>query len=333
MTHRKGKKQADLTTDHRQPAIDSAFNCGFMICPKKDKDMDRKGLFTFFLLIITVFVFSCEKQPEQAADRTEARHLKQVTFPLSPDDKYCHRCGMRATGILKDKIHFIRTVKGEIWYACCPMCLLMDISESTGGLVEAKAYSNASGREIILKLRGSQIIEYEPQTTLIMMGGSCLKNKIFYNENEKHQFLETNHWAADKPVRNLIDVYKKIHKKSFERDRCAMCAAKLNPQLEYVIMSAQKKRLVACCAHCGLFLEHKLGSDVKRAIARDYVNGKYYNAHQMYYVVDNDLVLCCIPSTIAFLKESEAGEFQKKHKGTTMTFAEVMGNIRLLMSK
>ena len=90
---------------------------------------------------------------------------------------------------------------------------------------------------------------------------------------------------------------------------------------------------MACCAHCGLLMAHKLRGDLKRIITPDFKTGTLMDAKKAVYVVDNKLTLCCFPSTITLAQQSDAEAFQKEHQGVIMSFDQALANMSKVMGK
>ena len=63
-----------------------------------------------------------------------------------------------------------------------------------------------------------------------------------------------------------IVIHIKDKKKAI--DRCAMCANLLvgHDKTTFTIMTRDKKRRLACCGHCGLFMLYKMKGKAKRAV-------------------------------------------------------------------
>jgi nitrous oxide reductase accessory protein NosL len=101
----------------------------------------------------------------------------------------------------------------------------------------------------------------------------------------------------------------------------------------FTIMTKDKKRLIACCGHCGLLMVHKLKDKAIRAVTPDFGTGQLIDAKKALYVVDNDQVVCCFPSTISFAKKESTEAFQKEHKGVVMTFKQTQANMQKVMGK
>jgi len=248
-------------------------------------------------------------------------------------DKYhfCHRCGMAMEK--SDKVITVTGVPEEPWYQCCPMCALMDIIESGKGNGVIKAYCNQTGRPIKIVIANHQITMTEPQCTILLVGGSCPKNKIFYSDAEGQEFIKANPWAKKKMLKSPAKAFAMLKDKKKAITRCSMCTTTLkgHEKTWFTIMTTAKKRMVLCCGHCGLFSMYKLKDKAKRATTTDFLTGKLIDAKKAYYVAGNDLLLCCFPSTISFADKKDAENFQKEHGGELLTFQQAMADINKIM--
>lgn len=249
------------------------------------------------------------------------------------DQEYCHRCGMIVP--IDGKEIVVQGVEGEPWYQCCPMCALMDIIESGGGTGTIKAPDSGSGEPITIIIKDKKLSAVQPASTLLLVGGSCLRNKIFTSKAAALTFVEATTWAEKKMIKPLDKVFANLQKKKKTLERCSICTTTMagHEKTHFIIMTKDKQRMVACCGHCGLFALYRLGDRAKRATTTDFVSGKLIAADQAFYVVGNNLVTCCIPSTISFAKRQEAENFQAKHGGTIYSLTEALTNIDKVMKK
>ena len=61
--------------------------------------------------------------------------------------------------------------------------------------------------------------------------------------------------------------------------------------------------------------------DVEAALARDFLFGRMVNAFDASYVIDADVRLCCVPSTICFATAADAERFERGFGGRVTTYA------------
>lgn len=245
--------------------------------------------------------------------------------------QFCHRCGMAIEK--NDRIITVTWVEEEPWYECCPMCALIDIIETGKGNSAIIAFCNKTGQQIKISIENNQIVKMEPQSAILLVGGSCPKNKIFYTEDYAMQFITETEWAKKEMLKPAPKAFAMLKDKAKAHTRCSMCTTTLkgHEKTGFTITTTAKKRMVLCCGHCGLFMMYKLKDKAKRTTTPDFVTGKLIDARHAYYVVGNNLLLCCFPSTISFEDKKDAEEFQKIHKGEILTFQEAMLTINKVM--
>jgi len=259
---------------------------------------------------------------------------KELKFSDNLDQyHFCHRCGMAVKK--SDPAITVTGVKEEPWYQCCPMCALMDIIETGQGNGTITAYCNKTGREIKITIENKQISKIKPESTILLVGGSCLKNKIFAGKEQADQFIAATAWAKKEMIKPVSKAFSMLKNKKKEHKRCRMCTTPLkgHEKTWFTIMTTGKKRMVLCCGHCGLFTMYKLKNKARRSVTPDFITGRLIDAANAFYVVGNDLVLCCFPSTISFESRKDAEKFQKEHGGEILTFQEAMANINKVMKK
>lgn len=248
-------------------------------------------------------------------------------------DKYhfCHRCGM---AIEKgDKVIVARGLGEEARYQCCPMCALMDTIEMSGGNSTIIAYDDMTGQKIEMTITNHEITKIEPGGAVLLVGGSCPKNKIFSTKDHAGQFIRETPWAEEEMLKPIPKTFAMLKNKGKAHTRCRMCTAPLEGHKKtlFSIVTTSKEKMTQCCAHCGLFTMHKLKDKAMRATTPDFTTGRLIDAKRAYYVVGNDLTPCCYPSTISFELREDAQAFQKKHGGEIFTFSETLVNIKKVM--
>lgn len=276
-----------------------------------------------FLSVILILCFIME---------SEAKKKKDV-FSNMDNYHFCHKCGMAVEK--NDKVMTITGVKEEPWYQCCPMCALMDIIECGKGDGIITAYGDISRKKIQIFIEDNKIKKIKPKSTILLVGGSCLKNKTFYSKKYALQYIKKNSWAEKKMLKPVDKAFAMLKNKKKAINRCSVCTTKLadHEKTWMTIVTKDKKRMVACCGHCGLFLMYKLKSKVKRAVTPDFKTGRLIDAKKAFYVAGNDMIVCCFPSTISFEKKKDALAFQKKHGGKVITFDDAMKDINKIMKK
>lgn len=258
---------------------------------------------------------------------------QETVFDKADQYHFCHRCGMAVKK--GDHVITVNNVPEAPWYQCCPVCAIMDIIESANGSGSIKGYDITDGRPVHIEIADNAIKKIDPLGTTILVGGSCPKNKFFADRATAEAFVQKTDWAEPKMLKTAPQVLAFLTDKKKAITRCAMCSTPLkgHEKTHFIIMTKDKKRLVACCGHCGMLMMHKLKDKAMRAVTPDFGTGELIDAKKAFYVVDNDMVVCCYPSTISFAKSSDAEAFQKKHKGVVMTFDQAQANMKKVMGK
>lgn len=258
---------------------------------------------------------------------------QETVFDKADQYQFCHRCGMAVQK--SDRVITITGVPEAPWYQCCPVCAVMDVIESAGGTGTIHGYDVSDGRPIRIEMVDNAVKEIDPAGTTILVAGSCLKNKFFADRTTADAFVQKTDWAKPEMLKTVPQVISFLSGKQKAITRCAMCSTPLagHEKTQFTIMTRDKKRLVACCGHCGMLMMHKLGDKAMRAVTPDFGTGELIDARKAFYVVDNDMVVCCYPSTISFARRSDAEAFQKAHHGVVMTFDQAQANMARVMGK
>ncbi len=256
-----------------------------------------------------------------------------VKGPITDVDQYnyCHRCGM---AVHKSEAAITVTgVPGEPWYQCCPMCAMLDVIETGNGNGTIEAYGHLSHEKSQWVIEDKALTTLTPPHAVVLVGGSCMKNLFFSSKAQALKFVTATPWATEKMIKPISKVFNNLAQKKKSFDHCSVCSTKMagHENTLFSVLTKDKKRIVACCGHCGLFMSSKLGDKIKRGFTTDFKTGKRIDSEKAYYVVNNKMVLCCFPSTISFAHEKDAQNFQKEHGGEIMSFKQALGNIKMVM--
>ncbi len=103
---------------------------------------------------------------------------------------------------------------------------------------------------------------------------------------------------------------------------CTMCNHKLSSRTHFIVTWTGGKQSAFCCPHCGLLALHGEGKTAVSALTSDFLYGRMINIYQAYFIINSDVRLCCIPSTICFAVVADAKKFQHGFGGQVMTFTE-----------
>ncbi len=107
------------------------------------------------------------------------------------------------------------------------------------------------------------------------------------------------------------------------RKRCSMCSSRVSTRTEVVIQKQDGTQMFACCPHCGIMLVAD-GADIESALARDFIYGRMVNIFQAAYVIESEVRLCCVPSTLCFGSKSTAERFQRGFEGQILDFSTLL---------
>jgi DeoR/GlpR family transcriptional regulator of sugar metabolism len=113
--------------------------------------------------------------------------------------------------------------------------------------------------------------------------------------------------------------------------RCLQCGGELNARLSFLIEKKDGTQLNACCAHCGLMAINLL-SDIHTAMTADFIYGTMINVRQAWYVLHDEIGICCTPSVLCFSKQEDAKRFVKGFGGSLVNFVAVQRMIKEKMS-
>ncbi len=293
----------------------------------------KKVLVIFLLGLMILPIFSVYGR-EKKLEHTTRQNVDTSNDAFEQPENYffCHRCGMAVAKT--KKVIMVYGVQGEPWHQCCPMCALKDIVETGDGNGRIEAFSNQSGGLVEVVAHDNKITSVRPEGAVLLVGGSCIKNKTFLSREEAILFIANNDWANKDMIKSIPKVLKMILKKAGPIERCSMCTATLagHAHTWFTIITKEKKRMVGCCAHCGIFMLHKLRGRYMRVVTRDWPSGEDIDAKKAIYVVGSSKVTCCVPSTISFAKRSEAEAFLEKYGGTLYNLEQALKNIEKIMS-
>ncbi len=285
----------------------------------------------FGLIILSTSLTTAVEKPPGPATRTQSPAGIDA-FKQPQNYSFCHRCGM-ATAKNRNIIT-LYGVEGEPWHQCCPICALLDIIETGKGAGRIVAFSDKNGAQIEITIRNNKLTGIKPADAVLLVGGSCLKNKTFSHREEALRYIANHDWATPKMIQPVSRALQMVANKAEPIKRCSMCATTLagHENTWFSIITKKKKRMVGCCAHCGIFMLHKLRGNHIRAVTRDWPSGEDIDARTAYYVVGSNKISCCVPSSISFAKQSTAEAFQNRYGGRIFTLEQALKNIEVIMN-
>jgi len=104
-------------------------------------------------------------------------------------------------------------------------------------------------------------------------------------------------------------------------DRCALCGKRLAQRTLFLINLPDHQVKRACCAHCGLLLLARLEG---WALTMDFLHEHILSAAQAVYLVESELVTCCVPSVLSFGSPQEAEKFRTGFGGRLCSMQEAI---------
>ncbi len=113
---------------------------------------------------------------------------------------------------------------------------------------------------------------------------------------------------------------------------CALCGGGVMSRTGFTIIRQNGEKLLACCPHCGILLMQQLAdvasADVASALTPDFLHGRRVNVFQAVFVVESEVRVCCLPSTLCFATRQEAEKFQRGFGGEALDYADTVAHLR-----
>jgi hypothetical protein len=154
---------------------------------------------------------------------------------------------------------------------------------------------------------------------------------------EIQRIMEVSQATAYREIQTLIQmgavtkIPGGIRRGESKPARCLQCGGELNTRLSFLIEKKDGTQLHACCAHCGL-MAINLRSDIHTAMTADFIYGTMINVRQAWYVLHDEIGVCCTPSVLCFSKQEDARRFVKGFGGNAVNFVDVQIIIQEKMS-
>ena len=127
-------------------------------------------------------------------------------------------------------------------------------------------------------------------------------------------------------VHGGVTLAQRTSRTSEAAHECSLCGMLVNARTTFLIQRDQEQ-LYACCPHCGFLMLDDL-AEVTTALVRDFIYGRMVNALQATYLIESDIHLCCLPSTLAFASYEDAERVQRGFNGSIASFAETRQFLR-----
>jgi hypothetical protein len=155
--------------------------------------------------------------------------------------------------------------------------------------------------------------------------------------DEIQQIMEISQATAYREIQALIQngaatkIPGGLRRAESNLARCLQCGGELNARLSFLIEKRDGTQYNACCAHCGLMAINVL-SDINTAMTADFLYGTMLNVRQAWYVLHDEIGICCTPSVLCFSKQEDAKRFVKGFGGSVVNFVDVQKMIKEKMS-
>jgi hypothetical protein len=108
-----------------------------------------------------------------------------------------------------------------------------------------------------------------------------------------------------------------------EENPCAMCGKSTARKKVFIIHLAGGEQQSTCCAHCGLMLL-TVTKGAWQSMTMDFLHGHMISANQAIYLINCDLIICCVPTILTFGSWPEAERFQSGFGGKLASMDEAI---------
>ncbi len=108
---------------------------------------------------------------------------------------------------------------------------------------------------------------------------------------------------------------------SSDENRCALCGKRLTQRTLFLLHFPDHQVKRACCAHCGLLL---LAQSQGWALTMDFLHEHILSATHAVYLVESELITCCVPSVLSFGSPQEAEKFRMGFGGRLCSMQEAI---------
>ena len=116
----------------------------------------------------------------------------------------CMACGMKVTK--NDPSTLVITSSGQLdQWACCPVCAAQVGLYFKNAVVTGTCI--ASGKTITFNVKDGELTLVSPDTTLMLAGGSCLKNKLACDETNAATLKIKYDWATSAPLKTSAQFF------------------------------------------------------------------------------------------------------------------------------
>lgn len=112
----------------------------------------------------------------------------------------CEACGMEIEKVELSSFKIV-TLDGVEHWGCCPICAMVEGVHYDDCVLEAKCFECGETITIIIE-NGALTSDYDDSVRVIV-GGSCMKNKIVCSSSCAETVKQTYDWATSAPEKNL----------------------------------------------------------------------------------------------------------------------------------
>jgi hypothetical protein len=214
-----------------------------------------------------------------------------LLLPVSAQtvDQECETCGMTVDTM--GQVRFkILDATGARHYACCPICALKLVK--TYGELNISSFCDMNGPNYPITIAArnyGSVVTISPTSALILMAGSCTKNRIVYNSAAADALLApprngTSSWLS--PMTNStvqanatrIGLAEAVLQQGGGiTSPCEKCGMDVNPtgQARFRIVDTNGTTHIACCPMCALKLLNNTNGELNITSYCDYYGPSY----------------------------------------------------------
>lgn len=155
--------------------------------------------------------------------------------------------------------------------------------------------------------------------------------------DEIQQIMDISQATAYREIQTLIQlgavskIPGGVRRMELNSTHCLQCGGEINSRLGFLIEKKDGSQLSACCAHCGL-MAITANSNINTAMTADFMYGTMLNVRQAWYVLHDDIGICCTPSVLSFSKQEDAKRFVKGFGGSVVNFTDAQHMIKEKMT-
>jgi hypothetical protein len=116
----------------------------------------------------------------------------------------CMACGMKVAKSDPSTLLITSPGQPDQW-ACCPVCAAQVGLYYKNAVITGTC--TASGKTITFNVKDVELTSVSPDTTLMLAGGSCMKNKLACDEANAATLKTRFDWAASAPLKTSAEFF------------------------------------------------------------------------------------------------------------------------------